>query len=197
MIRIATEADASVLLAIYAEYVKNTAISFEYDIPSVEEFRIRIHDTLEKYPYLVCIRDGEIAGYVYVSEFHHRIAYARSVETSIYVKSGLQKSGVGRELYAALEKALSMQHIINLNACVTCPDGDDPYLTRNSFDFHQHMGYRQVGEFHKCGYKFGRWYNVAWLEKFLSEHIDTPLPVLTFPTVRKQFEAELAAQQPI
>ena len=163
MIRIATEADASVLLAIYAEYVKNTAISFEYDIPSVEEFRIRIHGTLEKYPYLVCIRDGEIAGYVYVSEFHHRIAYARSVETSI----------------------------------VTCPDGDDPYLTRNSFDFHQHMGYRPVGEFHKCGYKFGRWYNVAWLEKFLSEHTDTPLPVLTFPAVRKQFEAELAAQQPI
>ena len=65
------------------------------------------------------------------------------------------------------------------------PDGaDDDYLTRNSIDFHAHMGYRMVGEFRRCGYKFGRWYNMAWMEKHIGDHPQDPEPVIAFPQLR-------------
>lgn len=194
MIRVADVSDAQALLDIYAPYVRETAISFECEVPSPAEFRERIRQILQKYPYLVALRGEEIAGYAYAHGFHERAAYARSVESSIYVRRDLRRSGVGRELYAALEHTLSMQHILNVNACVTCPNGSDPYLTRGSFDFHCRLGFTPVGEFHSCGYKFGRWYNVAWLEKFLGEHGGAPLPVLDFPQIRGALEAELSAQ---
>ena len=74
-------------------------------------------------------------------------------------------NGVGRALYEAIERVSRAQHVQSLCACIGVPDGaDDDYLTRNSIDFHAHMGYRMVGEFQRCGYKFGRWYNMAWME---------------------------------
>lgn len=71
-IRTATPDDAAALLAIYAPYVTKTAITFEYEVPSEEEFRRRIQTTLEAYPYLVAKRGGKIIGYVYASAFHTR-----------------------------------------------------------------------------------------------------------------------------
>ena len=66
-----------------------------------------------------------------------------------------------------------------MNACVACPIGEnDPYLTRDSICFHEKLGYRMVGEFYQCGYKFGRWYHMVWLEKHIGSHEGTPLPVL-------------------
>lgn len=190
MIRIATENDAEKLLEIYSYYVKNTAISFEYEVPSIDEFKSRIHKTLIKYPYLVSEHEGTVVGYAYAGAFKERRAYDRAVETTVYVADGVRKMGVGKELYAALEKALSLQNIINLNACIGCPIVEDEYLTRNSVEFHRHLGYRLVGEFHKCGYKFGRWYNMVWMEKCICEHPDTPLPVNTFDTIREAFASQ-------
>ncbi len=57
-IRPAKPEDAEKLLAIYAPYVEQTAITFEYEVPTVEEFRERIHNTLKKYPYLVAEQGG-------------------------------------------------------------------------------------------------------------------------------------------
>ncbi len=71
--------------------------------------------------------------------------------------------------------------MLNIAACVACPERDDEYLTRNSVNFHTHMGWRAVGEFCKCGYKFGRWYNVAWLEKIIGKHAPQPAPFVPFP----------------
>lgn len=179
-IRVATPEDAEELLAIYAPYVENTAITFEYTVPSVAEFRQRIENTLNNYPYLVAVSQGEIVGYAYAGEFKAREAYAYSVETSVYVKQGMTRGGIGRELYMVLEKALKAQNIINVNACITCPEVEDAYANKNSKRFHEHMGYRFVGEFRKCGYKFGRWYNVAWMEKYINDHERKPQPVKTF-----------------
>ena len=102
MIRVAALDDAEELLKIYAPYVRETAITFEYEVPSPEEFRERIAHTLEKYPYLVAEHDGKIVGYAYVSPFKERAAYAWAVETSIYVRREGRRQGVGRALYAAL-----------------------------------------------------------------------------------------------
>lgn len=179
-IRTATPDDAEGLLAIYAQYVENTAVTFEYSVPSEAEFRRRIENTLKKYPYLVAVSQGEIVGYAYAGEFKAREAYAYSVEISVYVKQGLTRSGIGRELYTVLEKALKAQNIVNVNACITYPEIEDEYVSKNSKCFHEHMGYRFVGEFRKCGYKFGRWYNVAWMEKYINDHERKPQPVKTF-----------------
>ena len=55
-------------------------------------------------------------------------------------------------------------------ASIACPETEDEYLNRNSADFHAHLGFVKVGEFHKCGYKFGRWYNLIWVEKIIGTH---------------------------
>lgn len=171
-IRIATEDDAEALLAVYAPYVIKTAITFEYEVPTLEEFRGRIRHTLQKYPYLVAERDGTILGYAYVGPFHERAAYDWAVETSIYVEENLRRCGVGGKLNRALEAVCGAMGILNMEACIGVPEEEDEYLTRNSENYHAHIGYRLVGEFYQCGYKFGRWYNMVWMEKVIGEHKD-------------------------
>ena len=118
-------------------------------------------------------------GYAYAGKFHDRAAYDWSVETSIYVEQHQKRRGIGRLLHDALEQELRRRHFLNMNACIACPMGEtDPYLTRDSIRFHEKLGYRMVGEFHQCGYKFGRWYHMVWMEKHIGDHADTPLPVV-------------------
>lgn len=179
-IRTAVPEDAVALLEIYAPYVEHTAISFEYEVPSVEEFRERIVNRLEKYPYLVAEVDGRMLGYAYTSPFVGRAAYGWSAETTIYLREDCRKMGVGRALYEALEKVSKAQNILNLNACIGYPQEEDEYLTMNSVKFHEHMGYQMVGMFHNSGYKFGRWYHMVWMEKLIGEHKDKPERVIPF-----------------
>lgn len=182
-IRAATPDDAGELLAIYTPYVTNTAISFECEAPGLLEFQKRIENTLKRYPYLLAESAGEILGYAYTGPFVGRAAYDWAAETTIYLKTDKKKMGIGRALYEALEKVSRAQNILNLNACIGYPEADDEYLTGNSVQFHAHMGYRMVGEFHKCGYKFGRWYNMVWMEKILGEHGERPEEVIPFPAL--------------
>ena len=170
LIRSASAEDAGRLLEIYAYYVENTAVSFEYEVPSLPGFRQRIADTLEKYPYLVLEDEGVIRGYSYAGVFKGRAAYDHCCEVTIYLERNSKGKGFGRALYEALEKALQKAGILNLYACIGDPIAEDEYLTRDSEQFHRHMGYTKVGEFHQCGYKFGRWYNMIWMEKMIGEH---------------------------
>lgn len=184
-IRIADEQDAEALLNIYAPYVQKTAITFEYEVPSVREFAGRIRRTLEKYPYLAAEADGEIAGYAYAGAFQERAAYGWSAEATVYVKEGMKKAGVGRKLYESLELLLQAQNILNLNACIAYPPaGDDEYLTTNSVEFHRHLGFQLVGEFHQCGYKFNRWYNMVWMEKHIGPHLELQPPIKSFQEIK-------------
>lgn len=179
-IRTVTENDAEQLLEIYAPYVEKTAITFEYEVPSVEEFKSRIKRTLKKYPYFVAESDGKIVGYTYAGEFKERAAYDWAVETSIYIKEDLKGLGIGKKLYSALENALRKQNILNLNACIAYTESDDEYLNDNSPGFHKHLGYRLVGKFTKCGFKFGKWYDMIWMEKHIGEHTGNPKKVKWF-----------------
>jgi len=171
-IRYATVDDAQYLLDIYSYYVKNTAISFEYNVPSLEEFRLRIENTLKKYPYLVLEENGIIKGYAYAGPFKTREAYKYSVENTIYLKRGENKKGYGRLLLEALENELFKTGFENANACIAYTEKEDEYLNNNSMQFHEHMGYRLVGTFHKCAYKFNRWYDMIWMEKLIGTHGD-------------------------
>lgn len=184
-IRTAVLQDAEALLEIYAPYVKNTAITFEYDVPTVEEFAGRMSNVLRRYPYLVAEVDGEPAGYAYAGPFKERAAYDWAVETTVYVKEDMKKHGIGRALYEALEKTLAAQGILNLNACIAFLEKEDEYLTTHSVKFHKKMGFSEVGRFHKCGCKFGRWYDMVWMEKHIGTHEENPAEVRSFAEVTK------------
>ena len=170
-IRSASPDDAKRLLEIYAYYVAETAVSFEIDIPSEQEFRGRIENTLRKYPYLVLEEDGVTQGYAYAGVFKGRTAYDRSCEVSIYVNRNAKRLGYGRKLYEALEERLKTQGILNMYACIAHPVTEDEYLSKDSEKFHRHLGFCTVGEFHQCACKFGRWYNMIWMEKIIGEHV--------------------------
>ena len=186
-IRAAAPQDAPALLMIYAPYVKNTAITFEYEVPSENEFAERIRRTLLQYPYIVAEYDERIVGYGYVSRFHDREAYDWTVETSVYVASDVRGTGIGSALYKKMEEILSQMHIINLEACIAYTDTEDETLTNDSMRFHESIGYHLVGKFSRCGYKFDRWYDMIWMEKSIGEHL-VPMPkALRFDEVRGQF----------
>lgn len=171
-IRAANLSDASSIRGIYAHYVECTAITFEYDVPGLDELAARMAHTLERYPYLVAEDGGQVVGYAYAGTFKDRAAYDRSVEVSIYVRHDARGRGYGRALYEALEQELGERGILNLYACIGDPIVEDEYLTKDSERFHARLGFVKVGEFHKCGFKFGRWYNMIWMEKIIGKHTE-------------------------
>ena len=193
-IRLANANDAEELLKIYTPYVTDTAITFEYDVPSLEEFTQRIINISKKYPYIVAERSGEIVGYAYAGAFKERAAYDWAVETTIYVKQGCTASGIGRKLYAVLEKLLGKQGILNLNACIAYTETEDEHLTNGSMAFHDKLGYKLVGTFHKCGYKFNHWYDMILMEKFIGKHTETQSPVIDFRKIKSDLGAEFFAE---
>ena len=162
--------DAEELLRIYEPYVTETAISFEYDVPSLEEFRERIRTISARYPYLKAVDGTQILGYAYAGTFKARRAYDWAVETSVYVRKGSHQQGVGRALYESLEVSLRRMGILNMNACISVPKDGDFHVTKDSILFHEKMGFLPVGVFHKCGYKFHTWYDMMWMEKMIGEH---------------------------
>ncbi|MCQ2555039.1 MAG: N-acetyltransferase family protein [Clostridia bacterium] len=165
-----TTADTEDLLKIYAPYVTDTAITFEYDVPSFEEFKGRIEDISSKYPYIKAVQDGKTVGYAYATAFKGRRAYDWSVETTIYMDMNEKRKGVGRLLYNELEKLLKGMGVINMNACIALPKVEDRYLTNDSVKYHERMGFTEVGVFHSCAYKFDTWYDMIWMEKMIGEH---------------------------
>ena len=167
LIRNATLDDAPRLVEIYSYYVEKTAVSFEYETPSIENFKSRMTQIQKNFPYLVAELNGEIVGYTYANYFIPRTAYQFSAELTIYLDKNFRRHGIGKKLYSQLEKFLREQGIKNLYACVGFPEVEDEYLTLNSVQFHEHCGFKICGKFTNCGYKFNRWYSMVWMEKIL------------------------------
>ena len=170
-IRMASETDADALLAIYRPYVEKTAITFEYEVPSAEEFRQRIRHTLERFPYLKAVTADGIVGYAYVSPFRTRAAYAWSVETSIYVREDSRGQGIGSALYRTLEEILRRQGVRNLYAGITDPNPESEAL-------HRAFGYRTVARYSACGYKLGKWRDVKKKKKIINQDRGIPTPLV-------------------
>lgn len=183
-IRIASPDDAEKILEIYATYVTDNAVSFEYGVPSVEDFQKRIENTLKEYPYLAAEEDGQIVGYAYAGPFHSREAYKHSAELSIYIKKEYHGRGIGRSLYKKLEEILSAQNVFTACACIAVPEVEDEYLTYASELFHEKVGYHTVGKHENCGYKFGRWYSMIWMEKEIKERVGNPEPFIPFSEIQ-------------
>ena len=181
VIRDAAPGDVPAILDIYRWYVEHTAITFETHVPSTAEFEGRMRSVMARYPYLVLERDGVIEGYAYAGPLNPREAYNWTCELTIYLRHDARKCGFGRKLYTALEQALIRMGILTTYACIGSPIAEDEYLTHNSEQFHAHLGFRRCGTFSRSGYKFGRWYNMIWMEKNVGEHLENQPPVVWYP----------------
>jgi L-amino acid N-acyltransferase YncA len=154
-IRDASAADAEALLAIYRPFVTDTAVSFELEPPSVEEFAQRILAAQSNWAWLVAHRAGVVAGYAYATSFRQRAAYKWSVEVSAYLDPAFRGQGVGRALYQQLISILVAKGYCTAYAGVTLPN-------EASVRFHEALGFTAVGVFRRAGRKFGAWHDVSW-----------------------------------
>jgi len=177
VIRLATPDDASGVQAIYAPIVRETAISFELEPPTVAEMQQRIVKTLEHWPWLVCERRGDILGYVYASQHRTRPAYQWSVDVSVYVHPNARRSGVGQALYRSLFALLALQGFYNAYAGITLPNPA-------SVGLHESLEFQFVGVYRAVGYKLGAWHDVGWWQLALHERALPPAPPTDLGTVR-------------
>ena len=161
MIRMATEQDLPAILEIYAPYVQNTAISFEYTVPTLKDFTARFQSITAQFPWLVWEENGVILGYAYGSAPFERAAFSWCSEASIYLHPEAQGRGIGKKLYAVLEELLRLQGYAKVYALVTSAN-------QPSIDFHLAVGYRLTATQPDCGFKLGRWHGLHWLEKPLN-----------------------------
>lgn len=171
-IRLAAPEDAAAMLDIYAPYVENTVVTFEYEPPSPAEFRRRVEDTLPRYPWLAAERDGEILGYAYASRYQSRAAYQWDAEGSIYLRPSAHGTGVAAPLYRCLIRLTETQGVRNFYGCITHPNPA-------SEKFHRKLGFTDLAVFPRSGYKQGRWLDVLWNVLPLGEK-DHPAPLRPF-----------------
>ena len=192
-LRVATLDDAEALAAIYAPYVMETTISFEWVPPTADEFRARMASVMCEYPYLVCEREGEIVGYAYAHRAVERYSYRFCAELSVYVRRDARERGIGSLLYRALIALCREVRLQTLFGIVTDPN--EP-----SFRLHEKLGFTRVGHFPHAGQKFDRWIDVVWYSLVIGD--DTvppqdmiPFPVLTHERVRQIFQEQLKIYQ--
>ena len=179
IIRIATDADASSILDIYAPYIANTSYTFETEVPSVDSFKERINSYLQNWPWLVCDINGVIAGYAYAGRHRERIAYQWSVESSVYIHDNYQREGVGKALYTALIQILKLQGYRNLYAVINLPND-------KSVAFHEKLGFKYFATYKNVGYKLGKWKDVGWWLLQLNEYSHEPSPPIKFSEMNKK-----------
>ena len=172
MIRMATLADVPQILEIYRPYVENTAISFEYTVPTPDAFTKRFLGITEQFAWLVWEEAGKILGYAYGSLPFERAAYGWCAEASIYLRPEAHRKGIGKQLYAALEDILRRQGYRKVYTIITTAN-------EASVKFHEAVGYRHTATMPDCGYKFGNWYGTVWMEKQLSDDLSPTRPPIS------------------
>lgn len=157
-LRKAVSDDAEVILSIYAPYIENTTITFEYDVPSVSDFKKRMKKILGTYPYFVCEEDGKVVGYAYGCRFSERAAYNWDMELSVYIRNGFKGKGIGKALYSAVIETGKLMGIRNFCSKITSPN-------TASENLHKKLGFELEGVLKKSGYKLGVWKDVLYYTK--------------------------------
>lgn len=159
-IRKVTLKDVPAMLEIYREFVESTAVSFEYEVPTVEVFSRRVEEHLAFYPWLVWEEQEKVLGYAYAGRAFERAAYAWNAEISCYLAPETRGKGIGRRLYGEIERILLSQGVRKVFAVVTSANAP-------SVAFHEALGYKKTAVFPAVGYKLRQWHDVIWLEKQL------------------------------
>lgn len=173
MLRNATIHDVPVILDIYRPYILDTAITFEYEVPSLEAFTERFRNVTERFPWLVWEENGMVLGYAYANPFKARAAYQWDADLSIYLREDCRGKGIGKALYSELENRLRDLGYHVLYGVVTSAN-------EASCRFHEALGYRPIATFERTGVKFGRWYGITWYEKRIREGVPEHAPTTPF-----------------
>jgi L-amino acid N-acyltransferase YncA len=160
VVRDATEQDAAACAAVYAPYVTDTAITFEYEPPTAADMAVRIAAAQRAHAWLVLEDDGRVVGYAYAGPHKERAAYRWSCEVSIYLESGRRRRGGGRALYEALLSRLAERGFRTAVAGMTLPN-------EASVGLHRALGFEPVGIYRRIGWKHGAWHDVAWAQRAL------------------------------
>lgn len=176
-IRLINLDDAKATLEIYRPYVQNTIISFEYEVPTLQEWETRIKTNTAEYPWLVCEYKKQIIGYAYGSKHRYRTAYSWSPESTVYLSDKFHRLGIARVLYETLFDLLKLQGYVNVYAGISLPNV-------KSEDFHQALGFYEIGIFKKIGFKHGAWHDTRWFQLHLIEHPDNPMKPKTLSEVQ-------------
>lgn len=153
-IRPVTYQDAEAIRDIYSRYIP-TPITFEIEVPSIEEIRKRIFEYSKLYPWIVMEKNNEIVAYAYATNFKARAAYRWSVESSVYVDEKHVGLGYGKTLYTELIKLLKESGVLNVIGGITLPNAASTAL-------HEKMGFKFVGRFPEVGFKNGTWWDVGY-----------------------------------
>lgn len=177
-LRAVTESDLPAIRDIYTPFVEETAITFAYDPPTLEDWNSKL-DAKTHHPWLVCERDSEIAGYAYAGPVRKRAAYQWAIETSVYVAPDHQRHGIARGLYLALCELLARQGYVTAFAVITTPNPA-------SIAFHESMGFDRVGRFEAVGYKHDAWHDVEWWSRELRERPESPDEPLSVAEAQQQ-----------
>jgi len=187
VVRLAEPADGAGVQAIYAPIVRDTAISFEVDPPSVEEMARRIDSTLERWPWLVCADEGTVLGYVYASRHRERAAYRWSVDVTAYIHESARRRGIGHALYTALLAMLAAQGYHRAYAGITLPNAA-------SVGLHESLGFTPVGVYPAVGWKLGDWHDVGWWQRTLRPPARNPAEPLSLEAARRHPEWKIALE---
>ncbi len=170
-LRLAAPSDAARLLEISRPYVETTTVTFEYDTPSVDEFRNRICEYSAEFPYIVCECDGTAVGYAYAHKYKTRFSYRFAAELSIYLDMNFRGKGLGRIMYGALIELLTLMGYKSLYGTVTFPNPASCAL-------HESFGFYETGREHLVGYKFGKWIDVIIFERLIGEREESENPAV-------------------
>ena len=179
-IRLAGPDDAAAIAALYAPYVEETSVSFEYEAPSAAEYRGRIEEITRFFPFYLLEEDGVPAGYAYAHFFHERKAYQWVAETTIYVGRDFHRRGYATLLYGRLLRALRAQGFCEAVAIIACPNAPSEGL-------HESLGFRLIVVFPKAGYKQGQWHDVKWYGLPLNPHAERPRDPIPFSALPEGF----------
>ncbi len=171
-IRLAQEKDAAALLEIYKQYI-DTTITFEYELPSKEEFQRRIREYSKEYPYFICTENGRCVGYVYAHRAQERAAFQWNAELSIYLDKNYHGKGVGKVLYEMMFEILAKQGVKTLYGLVTTPNP-------KSVKLHERTGFQLAGTYHNTGFKANQWCDLLLYEKPIGEYAKKPTPMIPF-----------------
>lgn len=184
-IRLAALHDAAAIQAIYAPIVRETAISFELEAPSVDEIAGRMDKTVKSFPWLVYEYDQQIVGYAYATKHRERAAYQWSVDVTVYVQPNRHRSGIGRALYTTLFSLLRLQGFYSAYAGIALPND-------KSIGLHRALGFEAVGVYHNVGCKLGRWHDVSWWQLKLQEPVPVPSAPLPLDAIQDSPEWKAA-----
>jgi len=178
IIRVAEECDGPAVAEIYGPYVRETAVSFEVEPPTAATMAQRIIRTLETHPWLVADCGHETVGYAYAGKHRERAAYRWSVEVTVYVAGALRRSGVGRALYLPLLEVLRRQGFRSAFAEIVLPNA-------GSIRLHEGAGFKPIGVYNDIGFKLGRWHDIGYWRRGLTDSTAPPTEPVPFAAFRE------------